>query len=158
MSTTEVHIVELEPLRVASVRAFGPAPEEEAWAKLSAWMRVQGLTEDLVGRRIFGFNNPDPSHGSPNYGYEFWVTVDALTQPEQGVEIKDFPGGKFAVAHCEVQDRPYETIPAAWHALLLWVENSPYKQRGAQCLEERISKDQRLDGDWDLDLHLPIEA
>ena len=26
--------------------------------------------------RLFGYNNPDPTPGSSNYGYDVWITVD----------------------------------------------------------------------------------
>ena len=49
---------------------------------------------DRGKHRLFGFNNPDPSAGSPNYGYEVWIVVDRDEMtPEDGVEIKAIPGG-----------------------------------------------------------------
>ena len=59
MSGLEVRIITLEPMRVASVHAFGASPEEKAFSKLIAWARPRGLTEDPKTHRVFGFNNPD---------------------------------------------------------------------------------------------------
>ena len=73
MTTETVQIVTLEPMRVASAWAFGPNPEEMAWQKLVAWAESHDLLS--TGHRVFGFNNPNPSVGSPNYGYEYWLTV-----------------------------------------------------------------------------------
>ena len=75
MDQPDFRIVQLEPLRVASAHGFGEGPETLAWDKLTAWARERGLWQDGTSRRFFGFNNPDPSPGSPNYGYETWMTV-----------------------------------------------------------------------------------
>jgi DNA gyrase inhibitor GyrI len=156
MSELNVRIVKLEPLRVASVLGYGKEPENLAWKKLVAFVQAHGLLEHLEQHRIFGFNNPSPSPGSPNYGYEFWITVDPPTEAEGEVEIKEFPGGLYAVARCQVGGRPYETIPATWQQLVRWREDSPYRSASHQWLEEPIRLDEFPDGDWDLDLYLPI--
>ncbi len=155
MSELEVRIVRLEPLRVASFHALSATPEDEAWNKLAAFAKPRGLT-DLKQHRIFGFNNPSPSPGSPNYGYEFCMTVGPEVMPEGEVEVKDFPGGLYAVARCQVRGEPYNAIPATWQQLVLWREASRYKSASHQWLEERIAVDDTLDGEWDLDLYLPI--
>ena len=71
----QVRIVRLEPMRVACASGFGPSPEGEAWDTLIGWAKSQGLLDDLDALRFFGYNNPDPSPGSPNYGYDQWVTA-----------------------------------------------------------------------------------
>ncbi|NIW49114.1 MAG: MerR family transcriptional regulator, partial [Gammaproteobacteria bacterium] len=68
MSELPVRIVKLEPMTIASTYGFGEQPEIEAWEKLLSWAREIGLS--LKDHRFFGFNNPNPSPGSPNYGYE----------------------------------------------------------------------------------------
>ncbi len=154
MSEFQVRIVRLEPTRVASVHGFGTSPEDQAWEKLAAWAKPKGF--DLKGHRIFGFNNPNPTPASPNYGYEFWMTVGPEVQPEGEVEIKDFPGGLYAVTRCEVKNAPGDTIPACWSQFVLWRENSPYQMGTHQWLEEHIGQDTSLDSNWDLDLYMPI--
>ena len=66
MSELDVRIVELEPMRVASFHAFGESPELKASKKLVDWAKPKGLLDAKGTHRIFGFNNPDPSPGSPN--------------------------------------------------------------------------------------------
>jgi DNA gyrase inhibitor GyrI len=156
MSELKVRIIELEPLRVASVLGFGETPEDLAWKKLTTWAKAQGIYQDLNQHRIFGFNNPNPSPGSPNYGYEFWITVGPEVEPEGEVEIKEFPGGLYAVTRCYVDKKPYETIPAAWESLVRWREDSSYRHADHQWLEEHLWLDEYPEGDWDLDLYLPI--
>ena len=97
MEELQVRIVQLEPLRVASAHGFGESPEGMAWDKLIAWIRKTGLLDQPEKPRLFGFNNPSPSAGSPNYGYETWVTVGPEVQPEGEIMIKDFAGGLYAV-------------------------------------------------------------
>lgn len=155
MDKSNVRIVKLEPIRVASVLGYGAEPENQAWEKLKAWAEPKGLM-DLKEHRIFGFNNPNPTPGSPNYGYEFWITVGPEVDAEGEVEIKHFPGGLYAVLYCEVQGRPYVTIPAAWSRLVQWFEASGYQSRGDLCLEEHLETEGMQEGEFDLDLYLPI--
>ena len=77
MSEIEVRIIKLDPMRVASIWGFGEQPENIAFQKLEPWATSRGIRNNPDEHRIFGFNNPDPHPGSPNYGYEIWVEVDA---------------------------------------------------------------------------------
>lgn len=156
MSTLPVRIVNLPTLHVASVHGFGQEPETQAWQQLSAWAAPQGFLADPEKHRIFGFNNPNPTPGSPNYGYEFWIEVGPAVASAPGVAIKEFPGGLYAVTRCEVQDDPGERIPATWQALVRWREGSRYKSAHHQWLEEHISTSGMPTGGFVLDLYLPI--
>ena len=86
MSENEVRIEKLEPMQVASAYGFGEQPELEAWEKILAWAKEKGYA-DLSQHRFFGFNNPNPSPGSPNYGYEFWIVVGPDVEPEGEIKI-----------------------------------------------------------------------
>ena len=134
MKEETVQIVVLEPMRVASAWAFGPNPEELAWQKLKAWAEPRGLLTS--GQRIFGFNNPNPSAGSPNYGYEFWLTVDADVAPAGDIRVADVPGGRYAVLEADVTGDYGATIPAAWQRLDAWVAARSYQHGAHQWLEE----------------------
>jgi DNA gyrase inhibitor GyrI len=152
-----VRIVQLPPMRVASVHAYGPEPEHAAWAKLEAWAGPagRGYFADPAQHRIFGFNNPNPSPGSPNYGYEFWIMVGP---DEQGgdVTLADFPGGLYAVARVDLITEPYDQIPAGWMALNRWLEVSRYRMGRHQWLEEHIAVPDAPAGQFSLDLYMPI--
>ena len=94
MNALEVRIINLAPIHVVSFLGFGPNPEELAWEQLTAWAGPQGLLESSEKHRLFGFNNPNPSAGSPNYGYEVWIEVDPEeVATEEDVKIKRFQGG-----------------------------------------------------------------
>src|SRR5512136_1885712 len=97
MSQLDVRTVKLEPMRVASAYGFGPEPEGIASSKLNAWAKPKGLLGDQEHHPTFGFNNPNPSPSSPNYGYELWMQVGPDAQPEGDITIKNFPGGLYAV-------------------------------------------------------------
>lgn len=66
MSSLDVRIVKLEPMRVASVWAFGESPETEAHEKLRAWAGPKGLLADPKKYRIFGFNTPTHRAAAPS--------------------------------------------------------------------------------------------
>ena len=156
-STIEVKIVHLEPLTVASFPAYGPEPEDEAWARLVAWARPLGLLDDPEKHRIFGFDTAGPSPASQNRGYEFWIEVEPGFQPQGDVPLKAFDGGKYAVYRIPKVGNPWETIPAAWKALVLWHEDSPHKMGQAQCLEQHIGCADTPLADCPMDLYLSIE-
>jgi DNA gyrase inhibitor GyrI len=155
MKELDVRIVKLEPMRVASAHAFGPSPEPEAMNKLTAWAEPKGLLAEPEKHRVFGFNNPDPSPGSPNYGYEFWIAVGPDMEADGDLEIKEFSGGLYAVTRCEVQGDAYEIIPATWQQLVAWREDSKYQCGNHQWLEEALRPLGSAD-DFVLDLYLPI--
>jgi DNA gyrase inhibitor GyrI len=163
MEELKVEIVYLEPMRVAIVLGYGQQPEEEAWEKIFTFARENGLLADLTKVRFFGFNNPDPSPGSPHYGYEQWMTIGAEVEVKGDVEIKDFSGGLYAVTRCTLHD-----IGEKWKQLVGWWEASTYDRGKHQHLEECLTPDVLLDSEgvsasdqsfWDkmvLDLYLPI--
>jgi AraC family transcriptional regulator len=123
----------LESIRVAAARGFGRSPEPIAWSKILSWAEPLGLLGGEV--RFLGFNNPSPSPDSLNYGYEQWITVGTDVEGEEDIEVKDFPGGLYAVTRCQ----GLENIVSTWKELGTWVENSSYKTGQHQWLEESLT-------------------
>ena len=155
MEKLDVRFVRLPPYQVASAHAYSAQPEFQAWSTLMEWALPKGLLDSARGARLFGFDNPIPSAGSPNYGYEFWLTVDESVQPEDPIQIKHFPGGYFAVTRVTGAQNIFNT----WQALVTWCENSPHHMVDNQCLEEHIGplNIDKIDEDkLTLDLYLPI--
>lgn len=150
MIEPEVRIVELPRLRVAATLGFGAQPETEAWDELMTWARATSLFDGT--QRFFGFNNPNPMPGSPNYGYEQWMTVGPDIEPLGNVEIKEFDGGLFAVLRCE----GLATIGEDWGRLAAWLEASPYRADNRQCLEELLSSPVLPHSEWTFDLFAAI--
>jgi AraC family transcriptional regulator len=155
MSEIDVHIVNLPPMRVACLNGFGEGPEGLAFDKMKAWAQAH----NLLGKphRLFGYNNPDPSPGSPNYGYDVWITVDESVQADDEAHIIKFPGGLYAVTRMEVNNAS-DDIPATWQKLVKWMEGSKYRHGRHQWLEEHIGPLGEMGGEqsFTLDLHLPI--
>ena len=154
MSKRAVSIVRLDPMRVASVLGFGESPEPLAWQKLCEWAEPKGFMTDPGRHRIFGFNNPNPSPGSPNYGYELWINVGPEVSPDDRVKVRDFDGGLYAVMRC----KGVASIGNVWCQLGEWCEESRYSVAGHQWLEESVgpvspplSEQEVL-----LDLYLPV--
>jgi DNA gyrase inhibitor GyrI len=152
MTELDVKIVKLEPMRVASTYGFGPGPELVARDKLIAWAKPKGLLDNPGEHRIFGFNNPNPSHGSPNYGYEFWIAVGPEVEPEGEVRIEEFMGGLYAVTRCV----GVLTISDTWNRLFQWLVDSRYNLAGHQWLEEHIDPFPASEEEMTLDLYAPI--
>ena len=149
-----VRIVELPPMRVASVLGFGAQPESLAWDKLMTWAEPRGLLKSQPAPRIFGFNNPSPTPGNPNYGYEFWITVSPEVTSDDSATVRDFPGGLYAVTRCQGVD----TISSTWQQLVAWLETSPYKSARHQWLEEHITSTPDLNPEaLVLDLYMPVK-
>ena len=150
MSNLDVRIVNLEPMHVAAAYGFGTNPEEQAWNKLLAWLKAKGV--DAKAQRFFGFNNPSPSAGSPNYGYEQWVITGSEVEADGEIKIKDFSGGLYAVTRCKLSH-----IGEVWQQLAAWRESSRYQAGQHQWLEEGLTPP--IDGfseEAELDLYLPI--
>jgi AraC family transcriptional regulator len=156
MMTPDVRIVTLPPMRVASTYGFGTGPEDIAWQKMNDFVQQAGLLNDGQTHRYFGFNNPSPAPGSPNYGYEQWITVGPETEAQAEARIKAFDGGLYAVARCRLN-----VIGEVWQQLVAWRESSPYRHAGHQWLEEALNppvgNGAQIDPDViELDLYLPI--
>jgi DNA gyrase inhibitor GyrI len=152
MSEQDVKIVKLEPIRVICFNGFGEGPEGQALEKLYAWATAHGKSG-----RVFGYNNPNPAPGSPNYGYDAWMVVDESVGAEGEARIIDFPGGMYAVKRCPVTE-PWNDIPGTWQKLVRWRENSRYREASHQWLEEHIAPvGEAGENSFTLDLFLPIK-
>ena len=156
MNEIEVQIVNLKASRFVSFYGYGEEPETLAWGKLIDYAGPLGFLDDRENHRIFGFNNPDPSPGSPNYGYEVWIEADADSESNGDLKIIDFTGGLYAVTRCEVLGNAYDVIPDTWKKLFTWREDSEYKAGNFQWLEEFIHVEGLSEGEFTLDLYLPL--
>lgn len=149
----KVTVVELPPMRVASFTAYSSSPEYDAYEKMLGWARRKGLLTYPENQRIFGFNNPSPTPGSPNYGYEFWLTVRPEVTGDSEAQIKEFPGGTYAVLHCE----SLAVIGERWQQLVHWQQASPYRMGPEECLEEHLGPIFPIGGEpQSLDLYLAV--
>jgi DNA gyrase inhibitor GyrI len=154
MNQLQVRIVRLEPFRVVAFHAYGPSPELAAWARLWEWAGSRGTLPGASGHRVFGFNNPDPSPGSPNYGYEFWLELGADDVVDDSSEAKLFAGGWYAVTRCTGA----ANITDTWARLCAWVDEENRERGSQQWLEEQVPPlSQAVDeAGLTLDLYYPL--
>lgn len=152
MNELPVRIVTLEPMTMLCFNGFGSEPENQALNLLHDWAK-----QHAQHGRIFGYNNPDPSEGSPNYGYDACMVVDADTQPVEGTRIRHLEEGLYAVLHCPVKE-PWVDIPGDWQKLVQWADANDYSLGSHQWLEEHLPAEKGyLDALFTLDLYMPIK-
>jgi len=162
MNEMKVAIVELPPMKVVSFHGFGQGPEDIALAAMQDWASIHQYF-DRDNARCFGFNNPDPTPGSPNYGYEVWLPIQQQDEINDA-NVKQFTGGTYAMAHCEGEmQNAGEFIPSAWSKLMKWLENSSYQMGKHQWLEEQLADDgltlpeMGKTGKLSLNMYLPVK-
>jgi len=157
MPHSDVRIVDMPAMRVASTLGYGETPEDQAARRITTFAASLGLKPGEPGYRTFGFNNPDPSPGSPNYGYEIWLLLEPEAMPDEvpeGITIKDIAPSKYAVTRFT----GLENIGRTWKELVAWFEDSPYMRppNWCTCLEEIINPAETDPQKWIFDLYLPI--
>lgn len=155
MTLSDVRIVDLPQMRVASALGYGTEPEDQAFSILIPFAQSIGLNPGDPGYRTFGFNNPNPSPGSPNYGYEVWLPVGPDVGAQEPIEIKTVPAAKYAVTRFT----GLKNIGQTWRELVAWFEDSPYSCPSNRCegLEEVLNPTETDPAKWVFDLYLPIE-
>ena len=153
----KVQIRTLRPMRVACHRAVSKTPEEDAHAFLRKWV-AERLAKGARSPRIFGFDVDvsEQDRGAGLRGYEVWATVPASVKPSEGVVIRKFRGGLFAVMRItDPFTDPFQVIPEGWHRLMRWVEDSDgYECFHSLCLEESVGGKGAF-SEY-LDLHMPV--
>ena len=155
MPDLDVRIVKLEPMRVASAYGFGPEPEPIAVEKMRAFLEARGMLEGYgTAHPSYGFNNPGPAAGRPEYGYEIWVPVADEVRPEADVRIGQFHGGPYAVTRCE----GLGNIGTVWDELHQWGRASPHGSGYHQWLENLHNPLESNLSKYVFDLYLPIAA
>ncbi|MEJ2614701.1 MAG: GyrI-like domain-containing protein [Ignavibacteriaceae bacterium] len=130
----EVNIKKIEPGRFISFYGFGKQPEEEATNKLLKWCKERNISIDDNKNVIYGFNNPNPTKDSPEYGYEFWLEVGMDEKPEGDARLIEYHGGNYAVTECTGVENMFQT----WQALYKWCKDNKYKIGHHQALERII--------------------
>lgn len=152
MSKIDVRIVSLPAMRMISAYGFGAEPEGIAWRKLQSFVNEHGYLQEGKFPTTYGFNNPNPSPGSPNYGYEIWMPVDPDVAPEDDLRIVEFPGGLYGVTTFTDLNR----IGDVWCELGKWRETSKYQPGKHQWLEELLTPTEIPVSEYKFNLYIPI--
>jgi len=149
-----VRLVKLPRLRVAYVRAISKTPEDDAMKKIKAWAEPKGFFDNPARHMIFGYNNPSPSPGKDEYGYEIIVTVGPEVKPEGDIQIKEIPGGLYVVTRCKGVESIYET----WMALYKYeLDKERWASTTMPGLEEHLNSHEARHSEYLLDLYFPIK-
>lgn len=150
---SEISLQSLPPMRLACYQAISREPEDESGRFMDAWVKARGLQ----AVRRFGFDVPVTEEQVRDgvRGYEQWYTVPEEVAGADGVMIRRFPGGRYAVLRLfDPFTAPFEIIPGAWHHLHEWVQAHPEVRCGYhQCLEELVPGEGKT---MDLILYFPI--
>jgi len=154
-----VRIVKLPPMTVAAYCAVSSTPEADCAKVFDPFVLENGL-HTKSGFRSFGFNNPDPTEGSQEYGYETWVTIPEDFNVPALFAKKHFGGGLYASISATLNE-----IGERWTRLYNWCENSEKYtvDSSIQWLEElsmdyeEFISEQTSDGEKQLDLLMPIK-
>jgi DNA gyrase inhibitor GyrI len=155
VTNQNIQIIQLGPMRVAIISAYGVSPEKEAWRKLIAHADLKKLIKNRNEHSVFGFSNSRPSPANSEFAYVFWVKVGLGFEPEKPLRIIDFSGGPYAVTRCLIQDADYQKRWKEWKALNDWCKNQRIGAGHHQTLEKYI----RMDDEFEnliLDLYYPI--
>ena len=151
----EVRYVDLPDMTVASALGFGKEPEHEAARLMTAFTRNLGFAPGLPGHPTYGFNNPNPSPGSENYGYELWCRVDPDTKAEPPIKVKRIPGARYAVTRFT----GLPNIGKVWKQFSAWFEDHHGKVPPCttQCWLESLQTPHEPDPEkWVMDLYIVV--
>jgi hypothetical protein len=142
----KTEIREVATSQAARFHAFSSSPEEKAWAAMEGWAGPKGYLVKDAPVEIYGYNNPNPSAGSPNYGYEFLVVAEDLSGAP---EVVTLTGGKYLIAPFEGDDPT--TLAEAWKALVEQAERDGHSHGTHQWLEKHTPPG------LNITLYLPIQ-
>ena len=118
----KVEIVKLPDTKVIAIQALGKEPETKAIQKMDNWLKKHNFSKKEL--MIYGFNNPDPTPGKEEYGYEFYIPTDLNIEEDDTIKIKQMKGGTFAVTECHVIE-DFEQIGRSWKELVALVKEQP---------------------------------
>jgi AraC family transcriptional regulator len=109
----DIRIERREPSRIAFVRHTGPYDQVgDAWQALMKW----GWTKVIFGKPdSFGLCHDDPDiTPADRVRYDACLVVDVKAKPKPPVELRDLPGGAYAVT---VHAGPFDKIGETYAAL-----------------------------------------
>ena len=154
MSELEVRECVLGPMVVVSALGFGTEPETQAWGLIREFAGQHGLGVESGRHRFFGFNNPGPSAGNPNYGYEQWMTIDPAIEVSAPLTRKEIPAGRYVATRFV----GLQQITDVWREFLGWFDDRGFERDpgGGMCLEELCNPAEASPEFWEFDLYLPI--
>ena len=148
-----VHFERLTPMRVVSFHAYSKSPERDASLKMNEWARANGILINKETHPTFGFDNPSPTRGKEEYGYEFWLKIDDDFETDDDIKIIDIPERLYAVT----TSWRLADVGRDWKNLDRWLKEHDYEIiKNIPCLERahliNVSEDELV-----LDLLVPLK-
>lgn len=144
-----VRFVKIKPIRVAVFHAEGKSPEPEAYNKMKVWAELKGLIKEPWINLVFGNNNPMPTPGKEEYGYDCKIAIPPDMELSEGVSEGEIPGGLYIVVRTNLAN-----ITQMWMWLYNWAETEGFHVKG-HGVEEHLTGMGHPDTML-LDLWLPI--
>lgn len=137
--TSAITIETKAPMRVACYRVISATPEDDVTRFMDEWIARHSPGTPSAS---FGFDvEVSPEQAKQGLrGYEIWRAVPPEVEPAEGVTIRNFPGGLYAVMTLyDPFEDPFQRIPGGWHQLHEWVISSDrYRSGSQQWLEELL--------------------
>ena len=157
----DFRIERLSSAQAAYINASGASPEEEALTKIIVWAKTKNIAPEsgihLLGRNTYPTDKPEP------HGYEYYLTLNNPLTPEEGIKIKTFQGGLFAV----LRFKNLFIMQEAWVSLMKWVKENKHQEVGViktengwvnSGFEELINWEETIPpSEWIFDLWLQIK-
>ncbi len=129
-----VDVRQMPEMHVAYVRHIGPYDQiGGAFERLLKWARPRDLVDARRTIELAVYHdNPDITEES-KLRSDACITIPRGTQPEAEVGVQNIPGGKFAVAHVEINP---DQFTDAWDRLMgEWLPESGYEPDDRMCYE-----------------------
>ena len=154
MTDLTVEMRDLDEMVVVSGSGFGVEPEPLAWNLIFEFAALHGLEVGSGEHRFFGFNNPGPSPGNPDYGYEQWMTIDPGVGVEAPLTRKEIPRSRYVATRFV----GLQNITDTWREFLKWFDDRGLERSAGDepCLEELRNPAANSPELWEFDLYLPI--
>ncbi|WP_320170568.1 GyrI-like domain-containing protein [Maridesulfovibrio sp.] len=133
----DVQIWSIDPVKMAYAEHTGPYNEiGAAWEKLCAWAGPAGHFNATT--RFYGVFYDDPATVEPQkLRSEACITVGADVPASADINVRDFQGGKYAVA---VHLGPYEKLVDSWSEFYgSWLPGSGMDMGQGPCMEQYMN-------------------
>lgn len=130
-----VEVTTLPDFHIACMRQvgpYGPAFIPPLWKRFMSWAEARGLTSPET--LTLGISYDDPSSTPPEQcRYDACIVVPDGFQTEPGIQVRDIPGGKYAV--CEYTGSA-DGMGEAWQQMFSsWFPSSGYQPDSGPCFE-----------------------
>ena len=133
---TDLRIVRVPPMAVASIHCVGEKPEDAAGKIINDFVRDTDLFALKPDARCFGFNNDrDGVHG-----YEFWISIPNDMEVPAPLVKKRFDGGLYGVYTSNPVDFDEWQVVYSWvgsNGAFTYDRREPLGMDG--CLEEHFN-------------------